>query len=161
MSRTKQDHRSKIERERDLLRIAELYLQGKIQSEIAEVIGVSQPTISKDLKEVQDRWLEKSIQAIDARKAEELAKIDQLERTYWEAWTKSCDYQTVKKKNKDGQMVTVLVPLDQRNPMGDTKYLAGVQWCIDRGVRSWELMHRRSWLDLMAVISFTGSSLNK
>jgi predicted transcriptional regulator len=131
MGRTKQVQRSKLERERDLLKTAELYLQGKTQCEIAGVLGVSQPTISKDLKELQKRWLEKSVKAIDERKAEELAKIDQLERTHWEAWVKSCEYRTMVTDVK-GKKIKILVPQDQSNPMGDTKYLAGVQWCIDR-----------------------------
>lgn len=123
--------RPEFQREADLLRTGELYIQGKTQIQIAEIIGVSQGTISNDLKELQKRWKEKSIQLIDERKAEELAKVDQLERTYWEAWLKSCQYQEMSTMLND-KLVTVLVPLEQATPMGDTKYLAGIQWCIDR-----------------------------
>ena len=87
--------RPEFKREQDLLKEAELYLQGKTQVEISEIMEVSQPTISKDLKELQKRWLDKSVQKIDERKAEELAKIDQLERSHWEAWEKSCGYEKI------------------------------------------------------------------
>lgn len=125
------ENRSVFKRENDLLKESELYLQGKTQIQIAEIIGVSQVTISNDLKKLQKRWKEKAIQLIDERKAEELAKVDQLERTYWEAWIKSCDYR-VMETDVRGRKVRVLVPNNQRTPLGDTKYLAGIQWCIDR-----------------------------
>jgi predicted transcriptional regulator len=127
----KKDHRDKLQREKDLLRTAELYLQGKRQSEIAEEIGVTQQQISLDLKELRKRWLDKSIEKIDEKKAEELAKIDQLERKYWDAWQMSCDY-VIKETTSNNRRVKVLIPHDQNNPLGDTKYLAGVQWCINK-----------------------------
>ena len=124
-------NRPEFQREADLLKTGELYLQGKRQVQIAQIVGVVQSTVARDLKELQKRWKEKSIQLIDERKAEELAKVDQLERTYWEAWLRSCQYQEMSTMLND-KLITVLVPLEQATPMGDIKYLNGIQWCIDR-----------------------------
>jgi hypothetical protein len=127
----KKYHRDNIQREKDLLRTAELNLHGKLQSEIAEEIGVTQQQISKDLKELRKRWLNKSVEKIDQKKAEELAKIDQLERTYWDAWRKSTEYKTGKAK-VGGRDVTVLVPADKSKPYGAKGFLDSIQWCITR-----------------------------
>jgi len=125
------ENRPKFQRESDLLKVSEMYLHGKTQPEIAEIIGVSQPTISKDLKELRKRWLEKSVQKIDARKAEELAKVDQLERVYWGGWKKSNEYQSIKKK-VNGKDVTVLIPVDSSHPFGAKGFLDSIQWCINK-----------------------------
>ena len=78
--------RTPIERERDLLETAKLYCQGVRQCDIAEKIGVTQQQISADLKKIQKRWQKECVEAIDQGKARELARIDELERTYWTAW---------------------------------------------------------------------------
>jgi len=124
-------NRHEFQRENDLLMTSELYLQGKTQIEISNIIGVAQATISNDLKELRKRWLDKSVQKIDQRKAEELAKVDQLERKYWEAWQKSCDY-VVKETLVNDKPVKVLIPRNQTTPLGDTKYLNGIQWCVNK-----------------------------
>lgn len=122
--------RTKFEREKDLLAISEMYLQGKNQYQIADQFGVTQATISHDLKELRKRWLNSSLVNIDERRAEELVKIDALEKVYWESWDRSCNYEVINKKG-----VIVLVPKDKRDPLGNKRYLEGVQWCIDRRIK--------------------------
>ena len=119
--------RPKFQREKDLLTISELYLRGVGQVEIAEQIGVSQATISNDIKAIQQRWLDRCLRNFDDARAEELAKIDEMELAYREAWERSIDYT---EKTKGG--VTVLIANSKRNPMGNDNYLKGLQWCIDR-----------------------------
>jgi len=80
--------RSKEQREYDLQEISGLYLQGWIQVAIANHLAKTRPytitrqTISRDIKTIQDRWLASSIRDFDEARAQELAKIDNLERTY-------------------------------------------------------------------------------
>jgi hypothetical protein len=78
--------RSPRERERDLAETAALYLRGWTQSEIAQRLHVSRPQIGYDLKVLQQRWQESALADFNTKKATELARVDQLERTYWEAW---------------------------------------------------------------------------
>ena len=54
-------NRPKFQREADLLKTGELCLQGKTQVQIAQIVGVVQSTVARDLKELQKRWKEKSI----------------------------------------------------------------------------------------------------
>jgi len=75
--------RKKHARENDLLRESELYLKGTKQAEIAEIIGISQQSVSADLRCLQKRWQDSALVEIDAHRGKELAKIDELERTFW------------------------------------------------------------------------------
>lgn len=123
--------RSKEQREYDLQEISGLYLQGWIQVAIANHLAKTRPytitrqTISRDIKTIQDRWLASSIRDFDEARAQELAKIDNLERTYWLEYEASKD-PVIKRKTAtkvDGQTT------------GDPRYLQGIQWCIDRRVK--------------------------
>jgi hypothetical protein len=139
--------RSAGERDRDLDRIAELYLQGKTQSEIAASLGkerayaVTQQTISRDLSAIEARWATASEAKLDAAKAKELAKIDSLERTYWTAWEASCKAKTISsaEESKGGtgkrasSMAKKSVRKEERD--GNPAFLAGVLECIQRRCR--------------------------
>lgn len=72
-------------------KVAELYLAGKSQQAIAGVVGVSQMTVSKDLTRLRAEWRAAARRDFDARMAEELARLAQLERAAWEAWGRSRD----------------------------------------------------------------------
>lgn len=74
---------------RDRARVAEMYLAGRYQSEIAQELGLSQQQISYDLQAVRREWQASAVRNFDEAKAQELAKIDHLERTYWQAWQQS------------------------------------------------------------------------
>jgi len=126
--------RSNGQLSRDRRRISDLYLQGWIQVAIAEKLGVSQTTVSRDLRALQDKWLESSLIDFDTVKATELAKIDNLERIYYDAWERSCEDAVVqvakavessKDTRKEGTKTT-------KGQVGDPRFLAGVQWCIDK-----------------------------
>jgi hypothetical protein len=69
--------------------VASRYLLGELQAAIAESFGVDQAQISRDLKIIRQQWLESAIRDFDAARAEELAKIDLVEREAWAAWARS------------------------------------------------------------------------
>jgi hypothetical protein len=81
--------RSPAQIERDRRVISQMYLQGSLQIEIADQLGLSVATVSNDLRKLQQFWWEASLQAIDEIKSRELAKIDILELEYWNAWKRS------------------------------------------------------------------------
>lgn len=136
--------RNHEQRERDLEITARLYMQGWYQQEIADYLSnregdptadytLSQVTISKDLAEIRRRWLESSLVDMDQIKAEELAKIDRLEREYWQAWEDSRQVlETRKLQSGDKGSSELLIEAEQ---VGDPKFLQGIQWCIDRRVK--------------------------
>ncbi len=81
--------RTREERERDLERIAQLRLQGYTQTQIAEQLSLSRQQIGYDIKTLEKRWQETANEAVEVHKAREVAKMDNLERTYWDAWWQS------------------------------------------------------------------------
>src|SRR5260370_39233342 len=92
--------RSPLERERDLRETAALYLRGLTHNEIAQRLHVSRQQVGYDLKVLQRRWQESSLADFNAKKAAELARVDELERTYWEAWERSCQAREVTTQEK-------------------------------------------------------------
>lgn len=127
----KKPQRTQGRREKDFEIIAEMYLAGKYMAEIASVVGVSTQTICLDLAEIRRRWRDRYLDKIDARKSEELARIDRLEREYWIAWEHSCKTATtttVTKTKGEKERDQVSRTTAERN--GDARYLAGVAWCI-------------------------------
>jgi hypothetical protein len=67
-------------------RVASLFLRGcKRQVELAQRLGVNQSTVSRDLKVINERWKAAAVRDLDEAKAQELAKLDELEQEYWQA----------------------------------------------------------------------------
>lgn len=114
----------------DRLEVARLYLEGKWQHEIAKLLGISQQQVSYDLQAIQSQWQDMPVRELSELKAKELAKIDNLERTYWQAWEKSLQPKEVTQTTKEEDKVKVGKRTEQRN--GNPSYLSGVQWCIER-----------------------------
>jgi len=119
---------------RDRRLIASLYLRGCLQAEIATEVGLSEATVSRDLKALQQEWHESSLLDIDAAKARELARIDELERTYWQAWKRSCEdaeTETARVVETAGGRRRV-AQKQTKCQAGDPRFLQGIQWCIER-----------------------------
>ena len=138
--------RSIDERERDLAITAELYLKGYTQHEIKEKINenpeynISQTTIVNDIKEIRKRWLDSQIRDFNLAKVQELAKIDQLERAYWEGWERSVQQQnTVEVEKHDDQVSGAGAQTATRSRTkrttktrdGAVDFLQGVERCIN------------------------------
>lgn len=118
--------------------IAARYLRGEYQVDIARALGISQQQVSYDLKAIRAAWLAAAVRDFDALKAQELAKIDAVEREYWLAWERSqkdkeiatqeggeVDPQTKKPRIKK-------VSLRKEGQAGNPAFLAGVLTCIER-----------------------------
>lgn len=111
--------------------VAELYLQGWWQTEIAKEVKVTQQCVSQDLSVLRRLWQQSAMVNIDKIKAKELAKIDRLESEYWTAWDKSkTDYQRVISK-KIGN-IHAEKTLQDIVLSGDARFLQGIQWCINK-----------------------------
>ena len=122
---------------RDRRLIADLYLQGWLQADIAGEIGISPATVSRDIKALQKDWLASALIDFDKAKAGELAKVDRLEREYWQAWARSCeDAETVTEKaraSKGSERPDSVEKTKQaKGQAGDPRFLSGIQWCIEQ-----------------------------
>jgi hypothetical protein len=149
------------QRESRRMRELEMYLRGVPLREIAAEVGMTIGGISKDLAELRAEFhREQRMSRVD-RIALELAKIDHLERTYWDAWERSLREQirTVTSRedvpldlpkgantgrtdgNGDPAPNTPVMLTKTRvqrrvdQSMGNPAFLAGIQWCVDRRVK--------------------------
>jgi hypothetical protein len=133
-------------------KVAEMYLRGKSQFEIAQKLGCDRTTISKDLKALRIEWLQSALVDLNEAKARELAKIDHLETTYWTAWARSLrDAVTITReavtgKEREIAAVVLSAQTDDGNTVeaimrevekregqsGNPAFLAGIQWCINK-----------------------------
>lgn len=121
-------------------KVAHLYLRGLTQIAISFEVGVTQAQVSRDLTTIQQWWKDKAIEDTEKRKAVELAKIDELEREYWEAWKRSLEgfkSKTVKgKKSKTGTDAEDIVQtLKEEERNGDPRFLDGVMSCIEKRLK--------------------------
>lgn len=117
----------------DRIEVAGRYLRGETQLTIANAMEVTQQQISYDLKAVQEEWRVKGELELNTLKAEELAKTDHLERTYWEAWQQSQQPKESSLAGRLGDKHRVEKRVEQR--VGDSVFLTGIQWCIDRRIK--------------------------
>lgn len=138
--------------------VARRYLQGVFQSDIAEEVGVTQSTVSKDLKAIQEQWRTSSLMDFGEAKQRELERIDALEEQAWKAWFRSCEKRTrtdnrvkgiqakpeeyevddegklVRKKSKVYPLeVDTKTVVYQRD--GDPRWLATIQRCIQLRIK--------------------------
>jgi predicted transcriptional regulator len=115
----------KIEERRQ--RVAELYLKGKSQWDVAKEIGVTQALVSMDLKVLREQWLAEAKMDFAARQAQELAKIDHLEKLALAAWERSCaDAETRVQKRELARLIQMRKELGrQRNNVKKNDDIAG------------------------------------
>lgn len=120
--------------------VARLYLEGRTQNELAARFGVNQSTISRDLEAIRKQWQEQALRHFDQIKSRELARIDRLEREYWEAWEESkADAETMKQfgtmDNEAGKIKAVRAEKTAKGQSGNPSFLSGVQWCIEQRLK--------------------------
>ncbi len=114
-----------------------MYLKGYTQQAIADHLGMTRQMVGYDLKAIRQEWLQSAIRNFDEARAIELARIDLLERNYWDQWEKSCERVTEQVKVAEANPITgkpepTRVTIHESAGLGDVKYLEGVKWCIDR-----------------------------
>lgn len=114
--------------------MAKLHLEGRSQEEIAAQIGVSQPTVSRDIDAVLQEWRESAKSDIADRTAEELAGLKLLRSQVWAAWHRSVGEHIKTVDGKDGVTTT-------------TEELAGDPRYLDVWLRAGERLSRLLGMD--------------
>lgn len=112
--------------------VATRYLRGEQQAEIAGALGVDIATISRDLATLRSLWLESAVRDFDAARAQELAKIDAVEREYWEAWERSKQNKEISTQEIGADKKVKKASLRKEGQSGNPAYLDGVLKCIER-----------------------------
>lgn len=115
-----------IERRRQ--QVAELYLQGSSQLEIANRLGISQGTASNDLRATKRHWRESAMRDFDELVAHEMAKLELLEREAWRGWNLSLEPAEATRVVNDGSNKRAEKTVRQQQ--GDPRYLEQLQRCI-------------------------------
>lgn len=130
--------KSNVQRRRR--KVSVLYLRGFTQVEIKDKLGVSQATVSYDLKAIQEEWRAQTTIDLDEHKAAELARLDELERQYWRGWLRSLqDAQESSEKaegivTKDNQRKDFQITRSKKTKgqAGDPRFLDGIQGIVDK-----------------------------
>lgn len=115
-------------------KIANLYLKGWQQKDIAVELGLSPATVSRDIKALIEEWRQSAISDIEEAKAKELARINRIEREAWEAWEASKQMETGHRQTTQygGEGQSASYAVTRRASPGDTKYMDIIRWCIDQ-----------------------------
>lgn len=114
--------------------VAARYLKGAMQSEIAREVGVTQSQVSLDLKALRQLWLASAVRDFDEAKAQELAKIDQIEIAAWRSFEKSLEPReiTLTEGTEGGDRTpTRKASVRREGSAGDPRWLQVIQKCVD------------------------------
>lgn len=113
--------------------VAERYLRGEYQSQIAQALGITQQQISQDLKVVRAAWLASTLRDFDALKSEQLAKVDAVEVEAWDAWARSKQPREVTvTEQTEGASATRKASVRREGQAGDPRFLERIQKCIEQ-----------------------------
>jgi hypothetical protein len=115
--------------------VGSLYLQGKYQDEIAKVVNVDRGTVSRDLQAIQEEWLKSGLMDLNAAKARELARIDEVERNAWAGWEKSqkdAETMEVTGTAQGGRGKPDTVKKITKGQAGDSRFLAIILNCVNK-----------------------------
>ncbi len=125
MGRTLQED-VRIEQRRQ--QVADLYVKGSTQSQIARHLGVAQSTVSADLKAIRREWRDSRIRDFDEAVAMELKKLDNLEREAWSGWERTQQPAESTKVTQDGSGKKAEKTVKQQQ--GNPRFLEQVHRCI-------------------------------
>lgn len=146
MSVNKSDHLQVLSRRS---KVAELVLRGVTnQFEICARLGMEpkqQPTVSRDIKAIEEDWRRIAAQQISEARGRELERLDRVEREYWDAWERSkVERQSTRNRRRrkptqkldaEGRPLTETEDEDEtkKEPRdGDARFLDGVLACVKK-----------------------------
>lgn len=121
-------------------RVAELYLQGRLQWQIGQEVGCTQQTVCNDLAAIRKEWVRSAVMCFEERQAQELAKIDRIEVIAEAAWRRSCEDAEIKQRSRtkgrttpDGTTLPDLIRNQRivRGQAGDPRFLERMAWCVE------------------------------
>ena len=135
--RNKKTSRTEEKKLKDRAVIADRYLKGDQQYDIAIDLGMSPSQVCNDLIIIRKQWLDSSLQDFNELKAKELRKLDELESEAWKAWkaskknkaTETIETMTIRKGKEAIPSKTVS---KKEGQTGNPKYMAIIITCIQQ-----------------------------
>lgn len=140
---------SQAEREERHDLLAQMYVKGYTQAEMAAELGLVQSTINKEIRKMVDRWAGTKFEDLDRYKSEQLHRINMMESELWEAWEKSkTARKVIVNKSKSGELLNdvdaitgrpikvqedkywKLATTEEEATGGDMQYMNGIMWCV-------------------------------
>src|SRR5262249_49026281 len=102
------------------------------QQEMADELGVSQSQISRDLDALIVRWKESAFADTATHLAQEVQRLNRLERQYQDAWMSSQEGRVSKQTRAGGRGApwNLLAEMRTEKRDGDPRFLDGVLRCI-------------------------------
>jgi len=119
------DLREAVTIENRRLAVADHYLAGATQTEIAAQLGVDQATISRDVRALRQQWREKAVRDIEQKEERELAILDRIEDEAWAGWKRSCRKSKRVTRTANGAVLTTT-----KTQCGNPRFLFAVLTCI-------------------------------
>lgn len=117
--------RTRAQKKRDLFLTAQLYLQRKTQAEIASELKITQQQVSLDLKALHEDWAKQRATLVDQKINEDLIRIDEQERQYWQGWADSRVPRTERTIDPDKGVIIKTI-----TSAGDPRFLDGIGKCV-------------------------------
>ncbi len=144
--------RSESQRARDLLLISQYYKEDWAQQDIAKQLGISQATVSKELKDLESVWTQESLANLTEKKNREISKIDLVELEAWDAWAASRSIK-LQIQTEAGETARGAISLEKRrreNTPGDPRFLDLILKCISQRC---ELLNLKTSMSIVAKIT--------
>jgi len=111
--------------------VAELYLEGMTQAEIADRYDLDRSQIAKDLKAIRQQWLESRLANYNDLVNRELAIIEGIELKAMDAWERSCEDAEIVKTRKEGRR-NAYSETTVKGQAGDSQFLRVILDCCKR-----------------------------
>jgi predicted transcriptional regulator len=105
--------------------VAELALRRISQAAIAEAMGISQPTVSRDLAAIEAEWRREMVEDVESKKAREIAELEEMERQVIQDMLSSriSRYRGIRArleiKKRKAKMLGFDAPMQVESPGGD------------------------------------------
>ena len=151
----------------DRSKLAGLYLHGVSTTEMAVRVGLTRRTVQAELVAIRDDWKGRTQIDFESAIAQQLDRVDLVEKYAFEGWERSLTRKTVETKQAvrtvSGQVDRATVRAETGN--GDPAFLARMSWCIEQRCRILGLEKPRevtihgTFVDIAMGLDWTSSAL--
>jgi hypothetical protein len=151
----------------DRSKLAGLYLHGVSTTEMAVRVGLTRRTVQAELVAIRDDWKGRTQIDFESAIAQQLDRVDLVEKYAFEGWERSLTRKTVETKQAmrtvNGQVDRATLRAETGN--GDPAFLARMSWCIEQRCRILGLEKPRevtiqgTFVDIAMGLDWTSSAL--
>ena len=152
----------------DRSKLAGLYLHGVSTTEMAVRVGLTRRTVQAELVAIRDDWKGRTQIDFESAIAQQLDRVDLVEKYAFEGWERSLTRKTVETKQAvrtvNGQVDRATLRAETGN--GDPAFLARMSWCIEQRCRILGLEKPRevtiqgTFVDIAMGLDWTSSALH-